>query len=71
MYPKIWELLLLRTIIEIKDWGQEEKGTTKDEIVEWHHRLSGHEFEQTPEDGEGQGSWACCNPWDHEESDTT
>ena len=46
-----------------KDWGWEEKGKTKDEIVGWHHRLSGHEFEQTLEDDEGQGSLACCSPW--------
>ena len=45
-----------------KDWRQEEKGTTEDEMVGWHHRLNGHEFEQTPGDGEGQGSLACCSP---------
>ena len=45
-----------------KDWGHEEKGTTEDEMVGWHHRLNGHEFEQTPRDGEGQGSLACCSP---------
>ena len=45
-----------------KDWGQE-KGTTKDEMVGWHHLLNAHEFEQTPGDGEGQGSLACCSPW--------
>ena len=39
-----------------KDWRQKEKGTTEDEVVEWHHRLNGHEFEQTPGVGEGQGS---------------
>ena len=40
-------------------------------MVGWHHRLNGHEFEQTPGDGEGQGSLACCSPWGHKESDTT
>ena len=40
-------------------------------MVGWHHRLYGHEFEQTPGDGEGQGSLACCSPWDYKESDTT
>ena len=45
-----------------KDWGQEEKGTTEDEIVGWHHRLNGHESEQSPGDNEGQGSLACCSP---------
>ena len=38
-------------------------------MVEWHHRLNGHEFEQAPGDGEGQGSLACCSPWGHKESD--
>ena len=54
-----------------KDWGQEENGVTEDEIVRWHHSLSGHEFEQTPGDCEGQGSLACCSPWGCKESDTT
>ena len=54
-----------------KDWGQEEKRTTEDEMVGWHHRLNGHEFEQTLEDGEGQGSLVCCSPWGCEELDTT
>ena len=44
-----------------KDWGQEEKVATEDETVGWHHRLNGHEFEQTLGDGEGQGSLACCS----------
>ena len=48
-----------------------EKGTTEDEMVRWHHQLDGHELEQSPGDGEGQGSLACCSPWDHKESDTT
>ena len=46
-----------------KDWRQEEKGTTENEMVGWHHWLSGHEFEQTLGDGEVQGSLACCGPW--------
>ena len=46
-----------------KDWGQEEKGATEDEIVGWHHQLNGHEFEQTPGDSEGQGSLVCCSSW--------
>ena len=54
-----------------KDWGQEEKGMTEDEMVGWHHQLCGHVFEQGPGDGEGQGSLACCSPWGHQESDTT
>ena len=54
-----------------KDGRQKEKGTTKDEMVGWHHWLNGHEFEQAPGDGEGQGSLACCSPWGHKEMDTT
>ena len=50
---------------------QEEKGMTEVEIVGWHHRLNGHEFEQAPGDGEGQGSLACCSPRGRKESDTT
>ena len=45
-----------------KDWRQEEKRDTEDEMVGWHHRLNGHEFEQTLGDGEGQGSLVCCSP---------
>ena len=44
---------------------------TEDEMVGWHHRLDGHEFEQTPGVGGGQGGLACCSPWGHIESDTT
>ena len=54
-----------------KDWRQEEKGTTEDEMVGWHHRLNGHEFEYTPGVGDGQGILACCSPWGSKESDTT
>ena len=54
-----------------KDWRQEEKRTTDDEMVGWHHRLNGHEFEQAPGVGDGQGSLACCSPWVHKELDTT
>ena len=44
---------------------------TQDEMVGWHHHFNGHEFEQTLEDGEGQGSLACCSPWGHKESNMT
>ena len=54
-----------------KDWRQEEKGMTEDEMVGWPHRLNGHEFEQTPGVGDGQGRLACCSLWGRKESDTT
>ena len=54
-----------------KNWGQKEKRVTENEMVEWHHWLNGHEFEQTPGDGEGQRGLACCSPWGHKEPDTT
>ena len=54
-----------------KDWRQEEKGMTQDKMVGWHHWLNGHELEQTPGAGEGQGSLVCCSPWVHKELDTT
>ena len=46
-----------------KDWGQEEKGMTEDEMVASHHQLNGYEIEQTLGDGEGQGNQACCSRW--------
>ena len=54
-----------------KDWKQEEKGTKEDELVGWHHWLSGHEFKQVLGDREGHGSLVCCSPWSHKEVDTT
>ena len=48
-----------------KDWKQEEKGTTEDEMAGWHHWLNGQEFEQIPGDGDGQGGLVCCSPWGH------
>ena len=51
-----------------KDWRQEKKGTTEDEMVGWHHQLNGHEFEQALGDDDGQGSLVCCSPWDRKES---
>ena len=53
------------------DWGQEEKGTTEDEMAGWHHRLDGCETEWTPGVGDGQGGLACCSSWGLKESDTT
>ena len=54
-----------------KDWGQEEKWETEDEMVGWLHQLSGHEFEQIPGDTEGQGSLACGSPWGRKVPDMT
>ena len=54
-----------------KDWRQEEKGMTEDEMVGWHHHLDGHEFELAPGVGDGQGNLVCCSPWCCKESDTT
>ena len=54
-----------------RDCGQEEKGTTEDEMAGWHHRLDGHESEWTPGVGDGQGDLAFCYSWGHKESDTT
>ena len=54
-----------------KDWRKEEKGMTEDEMVGWHHRLNGHEFEQAPGFGDGQGSLVCCSPLGLKESNTT
>ena len=54
-----------------RDWGQEEKGTTEDEMARWHHQLDAHEFEWTLGVGDGQGGLACYNSWGHKELDTT
>ena len=54
-----------------KDRRQEEKGTTEDEMIRWHHRLNVHEFENILGVGDGQGGLACCSPWVFKESDTT
>ena len=62
---------LEKTLNAGKDWGQEEKRVTEDEIVGWCHWLDGREFEQTPGDGEGQGSLACCSSWSFKELNTT
>ena len=54
-----------------RDWGQEEKGTTEDEMAGWHHWLEGHESQWILEVGDGQGGLACCDSWGRKESDTT
>ena len=61
--PDVKNWLLGKDLDVGKDWRQEEKGTTEDEIVGWHHRLDGHEFEQVLEVDDGQGRLACCSPW--------
>ena len=62
---------LEKTLMLGKIEGRGRRGRTEDEMVGWHHRLNGHEFEQTPGDGEGQGSLMCCSSWDLKELDTT
>ena len=54
-----------------RDWGQEKKGTTENEMAGWYHWLHGHESESTPGVGDGQGGLACYDSWGHKESDTT
>ena len=54
-----------------KGWRQEEKGMAEDEVIGWHHRFNGHEFEQAPRVGDRQGSLSCCSPWGHKELDMT
>ena len=54
-----------------KDWSQEEKGMTEDEMVGWHHQLNRYDFEQAPGIGDGQGGLVCCSPWGRKELDTT
>jgi len=54
-----------------KDRKGEDKGMTEDEMIEWHHWLKGHEFEQTPGVGDGQGGLVCCSPWGYKELDMT
>ena len=66
---KIW--LIWKDLDAGKDWRWEEKGTTEDDMVGWHHQLYGHEFQQAPGVGDGQGGLGCCSPWGHKESDTT
>ena len=67
----MWRAYWLEKTDSGKDWGQEEKGATEDEMVGWHHCLNGHEFEQVLGDSEGQGGLACFSPWDRKESNMT
>ena len=74
--PLFWQSYLKSQLIGKdrdagKDWGQEEKGTTEDEMIKWHHQLKGHDSEQTPGDSEGQASLVCCSVWGCKELDTS
>ena len=60
LYPEVW-----------KDWGWKENGATDDEMVGWNHQISGHEFDQTPGDSEGQRSLTCCSSWSNKQLDVT
>ena len=62
---------LLEKHLILGDWRLKEKRVTEDEMVVWHHMFNGHEFGQTPGDGEGHGVLACCSSWGHKESDTS
>ena len=69
--PDVKNWLIWKDSDSGKDWRREEKGTTEDEMVGWHHQLDRHEFEQAPRVGDGQGSLVCCSPWGHKDSDMT
>ena len=69
--PNVKSWLILKDPDAGKDWGQEEKGMTEDEMVGWHHWLNGHGFGWTLGIGDGQGGLACCDSWGHKESNTT
>ena len=66
--PDAKRWLIRKDPVAGKDWRQDVKQTTEDEIVGWHHWLNGHESEQAPGDGEGQGSLTCCRPRGHKET---
>ena len=68
--PTVTSWLMEKDLDAGKDWRQEEKRVTEDDMVGWHHRLNGHEFKQ-PGDSEWQGNLACCSPWGHKELDKT
>ena len=69
--PDVKNWLIGKDLDAGKDWGQEEKGMTEDEMMGWHHRLDGHGFEWTPGVGDGQGKLGCCGSWSLKELDTT
>ena len=69
--PHVKSWLIGRNSDAGRDWGQEEKGTTEEEMVGWHHWLDGREFEWTPGVGDGQEGLACCDSWGRKESNTS
>ena len=69
--PDVKNLLIGKDSDAGKNWRQEEKGMTEDEMVGWHHQLDGHKFEQAPGVGNGQGSLTCCSPQSLKELDAT
>ena len=69
--PHVKSWLIVKDSDAGRDWGQEKKGTTEDEMAGWHHWLDGRESEWAPGDGDGQGGLACCDSWGRKESDTT
>ena len=75
-YPILWSpdvknWLIGKDLDAGKDWRQEKKRMTEDEMVGWHHWLDGHDFEQASAVGDGQGSLVCCSPWGHKKLDMT
>ena len=69
--PDAKNWLIVKDLDAGKDWRQEEKGTTEDDVIRWHHQLNGHEFEQAPGVADRQGSLASCSPWGLKELDMT
>ena len=69
--PHVKSWLIVKDCDAGRDWGQEEKGTTEDEMAGWHHGLDARESEWTPGDGDEQGGLACCDSWDRKELDMT
>ena len=69
--PQAKSWLIRKDLDAGRDWGQEEKGTTENEMAGWHHRLDAHEFGWTPKVDDGQGGLACWDSWGRKESDTT
>ena len=69
--PDVKNWLIGKDLDDVKDWGQEEKGTIEEEMVGWHPWLDGHELEQAPGVGDRQRSLACCSPWGCKKSDMT